>query len=135
MTEPPGLPHNIELHLITLFTSATISELRKEVLMVFYEKNSILRLIIASSAFGLEVDVLDITRNVNWGLPDTLEESVQETNRTSRDGLPAEAILYFKIPNLQKSMLLSANTSGAHSLLSMLLVWHRFHDTVEEGEL
>ena len=114
MTEPPGLPNIIELRLITLFTSATTSETREEVLAVFHEKNSILRLIIASSAFGLGVDIPDITRIVNWGLPNTLEELVQETGRAGRDGSPAEAILYFRNTGKKASKFVkeyAANTS------------------------
>ena len=41
------------------------------------------------------VDCRDITRVINWGSPNSLEELVQETCRAGRDGREAEAILYY----------------------------------------
>ena len=49
---------------------------------------------IATSAFGLGVDIPDIRRIIHWGLPSTKEEYVQETGRAGRDGEDAHAILY-----------------------------------------
>lgn len=70
--------------------------MRDEVLAEFRRKDTVLRLIIASSAFGLGVDIPDIARIINWGLPNTLENLVQETGRAGRDGSQAKAILYFR---------------------------------------
>ena len=47
---------------------------------------------IASSAFGLGVDIPDISRIINWGLPHSLEDLVQETGRAGRNGSQAQAI-------------------------------------------
>ena len=51
---------------------------------------------IASSAFGMGVNIPDISRIINWGLPPTLENLAQQTGRAGRNGLPADAILYNK---------------------------------------
>ena len=50
-----------------------------------------LRSIIPSS---MGVDYPNIRIIIHWGLPTTLEEYVQETGRSSRDGENAVAILY-----------------------------------------
>jgi len=42
----------------------------------------------------MRVNVPDIARIINWGLPPILEDLVQQTGRAGRNGLPAEAILY-----------------------------------------
>ena len=79
-----------------------------------------MRLIIASSAFGLGVDIPDIARIVNWGLPNTLEDLVQETGRAGRDGSPAEAILYFRNTGKKASKAVkeyATNTSLCHRYL------------------
>ena len=41
------------------------------------------------------VDCRDITRIINWGAPNSLEELVQETGRAGRNSNEAEAILYY----------------------------------------
>ena len=94
ITEPPGLPNIIEFRLINLFTAATTPEMREMVLAEFCKTETILRLVIATSAFGLGVDCPDITRIINWGAPNTIEELVQQTGRAGRDGREADAILY-----------------------------------------
>ena len=38
--------------------------------------------------------MLIFTRFIPWGLPNTVEEYVQESGRSGRDGRSAEAILY-----------------------------------------
>ena len=53
-----------------------------------------LRLIIATSAFGLGIDCSDIRQIFHWGLPSNMEEYVQETGRAGRDGLDAKATLF-----------------------------------------
>ena len=40
------------------------------------------------------VDCADIRQVIHWGLPNTVEEYVQESGRSGRDGRSAEAILY-----------------------------------------
>ena len=49
---------------------------------------------IATSAFGVGVDIPDHRRIIHWGLPSTKEEYVQETGRAGRDGEDAHATLY-----------------------------------------
>lgn len=96
ITEPPGLPNIIEFQLINIFTTATTPEMRGKVLAEFCKDNTNLRLVIATSAFDLGIDCPDIIRVINWGVPSTLEELVQQSGRAGRDGRNADAFLYFK---------------------------------------
>ena len=96
ITEPPGLPNIPELRLVTLFTAASTNEMREIILQEFCKKDSVLRVVVASSAFGMGVNIPDISCAINWGLPPTLEDLVQQTGRAGRNGQPAEAILYAK---------------------------------------
>ena len=97
ITEPPGMPAtDIRYRLIDVFTSGSTTEMRELILQEFCKKDTKLRLIIATNAFGLGVDCADITRIIHWGSPNTLEELAQETGRAGRDGSHSEAILHKK---------------------------------------
>ena len=48
---------------------------------------STLRLVIATTAFGMGVDCKDIRRVTHWGYPSDKEQYIQETGRAGRDGL------------------------------------------------
>ena len=98
ITEPPGLPDNmVQYRLIDIFTAASDKDIREEILAEFSKSNSSIRLLIASTTFSLGVNCVDISRIINYGIPSTLEELVQEMGRAGRNGCPAEAILYHKV--------------------------------------
>ena len=96
ITEPPGLPNIVEFRLINLFTAASTADMKAKVLKEFCRSDTKLRLVIATSAFGLGVDCPDIGRVINFGAPCTTEELIQQSGRAGRDGNNAEAILYYK---------------------------------------
>lgn len=77
-----------------MYTRVLTAEKKEEVLCTFSKSDTTLRLVIATSAFGMGVDCPDIRTVIHWGLPSTLEEYFQETGRSGRDGYPATAILY-----------------------------------------
>ena len=98
ITEPPGLPNRLlQFRLIDVFTAASDTDVREEIVVEFCKPDTKLRLIIASTAFGLGIDCGDILRVINFGTPNTLEELVQEVGRAGRNGENAQAILYHKI--------------------------------------
>jgi len=97
ITDPAGLPNLLGVRLVDLFTAASKPEMREMVLREFCRADTSLRLIVASSAFGLGVDCPDISRVIHWGAPNTLEDLVQESGRGGRDGRSSQAILYYKV--------------------------------------
>jgi len=57
ITEPPGLPDSfLPFRLIDVFTAASDTDLREEIIVEFCKPDTKLRLIIASTAFGLGID-------------------------------------------------------------------------------
>ena len=96
ITEPPETSPHLSNCLVSVFTSVSTTLMRELLLQEFSIPSTKLRLLIATTAFGLGVDCPDIECIINWGSPSTLEELVQESGRGGRDGRSAEAILYPK---------------------------------------
>ena len=53
------------------------------------------RVLFATIAFGMGVDLPDIRRVIHVGIPKTMEEYIQEAGRAARDGRFAEAIIFW----------------------------------------
>ena len=93
-TEPEGSPNVTGFRLIDMFSRVMTNEKKDEVLQSFSKTDSVLRLVVATTAFGMGIDCPNIRRIIHWGLPSTLEEYVQETGRAGRDGESSVATLY-----------------------------------------
>jgi len=93
-TEPPGYPNHSGFRLVELFTAVLTTVKKKEALESFAKRGGKVRLVIATTAFGMGIDCPDIRRIIHWGMPNTLEEYVQETGRSGRDGESSVPVLY-----------------------------------------
>ena len=96
ITDPPGALYDgiVHFRLVDVFTAESSPQIREALLKEFFMSDSRLRMLIATTAFGMGVDCPDIDRVINWGCPNTLEELIQEIGRGGRDGPAVEAILY-----------------------------------------
>lgn len=95
-TEPVGYPNLSAYRLVEMYTRVLPNEKKDEVLGSFSIVNGKIRLMIATTAFGMGVDIEDVTRVIHWGIPSTIEEYVQETGHSGRNGSAALAILYIQ---------------------------------------
>jgi len=103
LTEPPGKRPTVGVCLVDVFTSVSTNEMCEVLLKEICKPNTVLRLLIAMTGFGLGVDCPDIERIINYGSPRTLEELVQQSGRSGRDGRQTEAVLYPKKIGEKKS--------------------------------
>ena len=92
-TEPPGSDSRIpECRLIDMFTKITEPEV-KDCIIKNFTKSSILRIVIATVAFGMGINCTEVNLVIHVGPPTDCESYVQEVGRAGRDGTRSYAIL------------------------------------------
>ena len=67
--------------------------MKQSILEFFGQRYSNIRIVIATTAFGMGLDIPDIRQIIHVGLPSEIEMYVQESGRGGRDGLPCKAVL------------------------------------------
>ena len=76
------------------FFHAGLSEVEKDVRQREWREGSV-RIMVATSAFGMGIDKPDVRLVIHLGPPDSLEAYYQEAGRAGRDGKPAWAIMLY----------------------------------------
>jgi ATP-dependent DNA helicase RecQ len=71
---------------------------RRRVLRAFLADQ--VRVIVATSAFGMGIDKPDVRQVLHWGPPHTLEAYYQEAGRAGRDGGPSECLILWRPEDL-----------------------------------
>ncbi|EDO46405.1 predicted protein [Nematostella vectensis] len=79
-----------------MFHSKTPDSIQKEVLGEFIKSNSKIRVVVATCALGMGVDIPDVDHIIHFGIPSEVEHYVQEIGRGGRDGRLCYATLYYK---------------------------------------
>ena len=85
MTEPPGSPNFVINRLVDIYTHCTHETVKNKIISQF-TKPSVLRIVIATIAFGMGIDCPDVHHVIHWGVPTDAEMYVQESGRAGRDG-------------------------------------------------
>ena len=85
---------------IGMFHRSTDDEVKEHILEDFVKQDSVVRIIIATDAFGLGIDIPDIRVVIFFGAPRSLETLAQQFRRAGRDGEQAFCqILDFPLKN------------------------------------
>ena len=58
-------------------------------------KEGKLRIVFATKAFGMGVDIPDLRKTIHYGLPSSFESLYQQFGRAGRDGKPSKCYVYF----------------------------------------
>lgn len=94
-THPLGSPDLPGFRLVDMYMSGTEQAVQDAIIHLFCTE-SLLRLVVATVAFGMGIDCLNVRQIIHYGPPNDIEQYVQETGRAWRDGLRSFATLINK---------------------------------------
>ena len=90
--------------------------------------NGRIRIIVATSAFGMGVDKGDIAFVINYNMPQSLEEYYQEAGRAGRNGEGARCILFYSSEDLRIGKALAQQQDKPDRALRLLAaMWNYCH--------
>ena len=78
-------------------------KMKDQILLQICSVVSVVRVVFATVAIGMGVDVRSIRVIIHIGPPCSLRAYIQETGRAGRDGKPAQAILYYNNRDIAKN--------------------------------
>ena len=99
---PPGAPKSSSNCLIGMYHANTLDKYKQRVSSFLFDKSGVCRLVFATTALGMGINLQDVKRVIHDGPPRYMEDFVQEIGRAGRNGKPAESILYFTGMHLRK---------------------------------
>ena len=85
-----------EKRLFAQYHAPQTTAMKDQVLKELSSSTSKVRVVFATVAMGIGVDILSIRHVIHVGLPRTIREYFQETGRAGRDGQVSTAVLYYK---------------------------------------
>ncbi len=100
--EPLGAENVACNRLFTQFHAQYPEHERERIVDGLVQGKSKIRVIFATVAFGIGLDISNIRQVVHIGVPYTMEEYFQEAGRAGRDGLPAKAHVYYNSYDISK---------------------------------
>ncbi|XP_061190292.1 probable ATP-dependent DNA helicase RecS [Saccostrea echinata] len=78
---------------VQMFHSETPEDIKTKILNELSDEESTTKLVIATSALGMGVDILKYSNVILYGAPKSIVDIVQEIGRVGRDGMEAVALL------------------------------------------
>ena len=125
LAEKDVLLHDDTVRICEKFTGCT-SPAMKNILESFTQPDGLVRIVVATIAFGMGLGSPNIRHVLHWTPPEDLEQYVQETDCGGRDGAMAKCILHFSPKDLGAKHHVTAgmkayfeNTVECHRVLLM----------------
>lgn len=92
---PLGSPEVSAYMLIGMYHAKTLLHHKERVAESLFDTCGTCRVVFASTALGMGVNLHDIRQVIHYGPPRQIEDFVQEIGRAGRDGNPAKSILIY----------------------------------------
>ena len=93
---PRGAPEVPGNRFAEIYTRASTTGMKEQVIEAFQKESSSLRVVFATIALGMGLDVQDIQQVIHVGPSTDIEDYAQEIGHAGRNGQPAKAILIAK---------------------------------------
>ena len=77
------------------YDGSTCSANQKLIVESFTKPDGVIRVVVATIAFGMGLDSPNVRAIIHWGTPSDISSYVQETGRGGRDNYLSKAILYY----------------------------------------
>ena len=82
LTEPVSAPNDLaQFCLVDMFTACTTSEVKDITLNRFCDPCGMLRVVVATTVFGMGLDCPDVRRVIHLGSPIDIEDYIQQSGR------------------------------------------------------
>ena len=88
---------------VNVYHAHTSQTLRDNILNDLKRENSEIRVLIATVAFGLGINIPDIVRIIHWGNPGSIQEYWQEVGRCARSIQSGRALMYRTSGSINKA--------------------------------
>lgn len=85
---------SIDTRIVEMFHAHTDLKSKERIMSNFCQRNSSIRVLIATIACGMGIDIPDVSIVVLWGLPTSLLQMWQQMGRCGRDGRKSLFINY-----------------------------------------
>lgn len=76
-----------------------MSDAEKDQVLADFKNDTDLRVLFATKAFGMGIDIKDIRKTIHYGLPSSMESLYQQIGRAGRDGKKSDCYVYFRVEN------------------------------------
>ena len=93
---PPGSPHLSDHRLFGMFHADTPQHNKEVILKSLLVPDGVVRVVFATIALGMGIDLRDVNTVVHYGAPHSLEDYFQESGRGGRSGGDAVSKVYWK---------------------------------------
>ena len=100
---------------VGIFTGLTPTSERKQIINQI--RNKEIDIVVATSAFGLGVDIDDIRTVIHACVPDTIDRYYQEVGRGGRDGKPAISVVCWTSDPTEKEVTVAKRNASPTQLL------------------
>ena len=93
---PPGAEELCSNRLFAMYHSCTPQHNKEVVLESLVRTDGVVRIVFATIALGMGIDLRDVNTIIHYGAPRSLEDYFQESGRGGRSGDPAKSVIYWK---------------------------------------